>query len=97
MKNYLMISLKGLIALSVLVIAMLIALELRDQRSLQGQLEYKNRLLSELSVITGEELADIETITRQHLENANFLDFMQLLPDTQDDARRVMRMSLSTL
>ena len=56
-----MMSLKGLIALSVLVIAMLIALELRDQRSLQGQLEYKNRLLSELSVITGEELADIET------------------------------------
>ena len=58
-----MISLKGLIALSVLVIAMLIALELRDQRSLHGQLEYKNRLLSELSVITGEELADIETIS----------------------------------
>ena len=48
-----MISLKGLIALYALVVAMLIALELRDQRSLQGQLEYKNRLLSELSVITG--------------------------------------------
>ena len=37
MKNYLMISLKGLIALSVLVVAMLIALELRDQRSLQAK------------------------------------------------------------
>ena len=63
MKNYLMISLKGLVVLSVLVVAMMIALELRDQRSLQGQVEYKNRLLSELSVIVGEELADIEIIS----------------------------------
>ena len=93
MKNYLMISLKGLIALSVLVVAMLIALELRDQRSLQGQVEYKNRLLSELSVITGEELADIETISGNLRQCVEALDSM--IEDMADGRRSLKKRELA--
>ena len=39
-------------------------------------MEYKNRLLSELSVITGEELADIETISGNLRQCVEGLDSM---------------------